>query len=610
MTRSPTWLALAALVAMAGAAPSWGFEGAGASTFSSGARLYHHEIPPLQDIPVPHVEVAAPEHAPGKHGAKAKPAGQTFEIQRFEVRGNSLLLPSQIDGTLRPFVGKDKGIDDVQAARDALQNLYVKEGFITVAVTIPQQTVSAGTIRLQVIEARLGKVVIHNPGFHWYSNQVVEERTPHLESGAILRREDVQVDLRRANRNPDLRVRPVLKPGKKPGTVDLVLEVHERIPLHGSLEIDNDHPPGSPPRRAQAEVSYGNLWDLGHQVSLFYQTSISHRPSDVQIYGATYRAPMPWSEGQSLFGYIVKSDTTNTVVTAPGLTLLGKGLNMGLRYQVTLPEIDDLPWLHHSLTFGIDRKDVENDLQQGQILIPHPITYLPMSVAYDLGLDLQQSRTLFNAGLHFNRAGLVAGGSKQDFQDNRGGISPSNPVDGNYELLRFNLDETVRAPAFLRTLAAGRFISLPAPDSPSFADDWTIHVVARGQWASQPLIPTEQFAAGGVDSVRGYLQSEEFGDNAWNAQIEVRTPFWRPRFRGTALPGRFQLVGFFDAARLYTKNPQEGQRAIADIQGIGVGLRASLFDHLTAELYAGYPMLRTVYTNRDVRLNFQVSAGF
>jgi hemolysin activation/secretion protein len=209
-----------------------------------------------------------------------------------------------------------------------------------------------------------------------------------------------------------------------------------------------------------------------------------------------------------------------------------------------------------------------------------------------------------------NRSGWVPGGSKKDFQTNRGGVSPDNPVDGNYEILRFDLSETVRAPALLRTLAAGRFISLPEPASPYFSDDWTVHLVARGQWANQPLISTEQYAAGGVDTVRGYLQSERFGDNAWNARLELRTPLWTPPFPGGPLRSRFQLVGFFDAAGLYTQHAGEGQPPYQDLQGIGAGLTASLFDRVTAVLYASHPVVGTEFTDQDVRFNFQVSAGF
>ena len=47
---------------------------------------------------------------------------------------------------------------------------------------------------------------------------------------------------------------------------------------------------------------------------------------------------------------------------------------------------------------------------------------------------------------------------------------------------------------------------------------------ADGQWAGQPLISTEQFGIGGVNSVRGYHEGEVFGDTGWHMSLEQKTP--------------------------------------------------------------------------------------
>ena len=43
-----------------------------------------------------------------------------------------------------------------------------------------------------------------------------------------------------------------------------------------------------------------------------------------------------------------------------------------------------------------------------------------------------------------------------------------------------------------------------------FYTNWMTTFRADGQWASQPLISIEQFGIGGVNSVRGYHEGEEF----------------------------------------------------------------------------------------------------
>ena len=49
-----------------------------------------------------------------------------------------------------------------------------------------------------------------------------------------------------------------------------------------------------------------------------------------------------------------------------------------------------------------------------------------------------------------------------------------------------------------------------------FYTNWVATFRGDGQWASQPLISNEQFGIGGVNSVRGYHEGEEFGDTGWH----------------------------------------------------------------------------------------------
>src|SRR5262249_29183401 len=150
----------------------------------------------------------------------------------------------------------------------------------------------------------------------------VEALTPHIRPGAVLLKQEVEDDLRHANRNPDRQVHPVVRAGSTPGDVDVTLQVDDRIPLHGSITLNNWRTPGSPHWRGIATLSYGNVWGLEHEATLSYQFSPFEQTSDIKIYAGSYRAPMPWSDKQSLFAYALYSDTANALVTSPGLNAL------------------------------------------------------------------------------------------------------------------------------------------------------------------------------------------------------------------------------------------------------------------------------------------------
>ena len=140
--------ALAALAALPAAAD-------GAYTFENGATLYPHRALRPEDVLVPQVEVEKDVELPPGVGD-----GPELAIQSYEVVGATLIAPSEIQKLLQPYLGAKRHLDDVQAAREALQKEYEKRGFPTVAVTLPQQTLLDGRIRMEVIEARLGTVTV------------------------------------------------------------------------------------------------------------------------------------------------------------------------------------------------------------------------------------------------------------------------------------------------------------------------------------------------------------------------------------------------------------------------------------------------------------------
>lgn len=579
---------------------------AGASTFDSARTLYQVRTLRDEDIEVPKPKPAlrAPEASlPGP--SDSEPA---FEIRDFQISGNTLLSTDEVRDTLTPFRGAGRRLSDVKDARDALQKGYETAGFLSVAVSIPQQTIEGGVVRLDVLEARLGNVSVQNEGVKWFDDESVLHRTPRLQPGALLTRADLESDLQAANTHPDRRVRPVLRAGAEPGTVDLTLDVDDELPLHGSLSLDNAKTPGSPTYRTTATVSYANLWGLEHEVSASYQFPPFNGFRDLQVLSGTYRAPMPWSDGQSLLYYIAYSSTENGIVTAPGLQAIGNGFTQGLRYSIALPRVELPSWLEQSFTLGADYKRVRNTVSATGASITTPINYLPFNVEYTASGVGPHAYGMLSVGLAWNFAGMVHGGSKEDFQANRGGVSGDNPVTGNYRIVSFSLDHVLRVPSLLQTLAAGRFIELPEP-SGQLSDDWTIAARSRGQFANQPLIATEQFSVGGVDSVRGYLEGERFGDNGWDGQLELRAPAFR-EFLGVPWNEYLQLVAFCDGAEVFIKNASEGEERRQTLQGCGVGLRAGLLERITAEFFVAHPRYRTENYDDTVRYYIQLAAGF
>src|SRR3954447_9703597 len=73
----------------------------------------------------------------GPAGAQEPDAAATalrFDIQRYQVEGNTLLKPAVIERLVAPYTGKQKDFSDVQRALEALEIAYRDLGYGTVQV--------------------------------------------------------------------------------------------------------------------------------------------------------------------------------------------------------------------------------------------------------------------------------------------------------------------------------------------------------------------------------------------------------------------------------------------------------------------------------------------
>ena len=257
-----------------------------------------------------------------------------LEIDRYEVSGNTLLSKARMIEILAPYFGKAVGLETVKKALAALQTEYRDRGYITVAVTLPPQKVTNGVLRSQVTEGKLVEVKVVNNKY--YSSNNIMKAIPGLQTDRMLNSKLFAAELDRANQNPDRQIYPEVRPGPEPGTSAMVLDVKDRMPLHGRAEVNNASAPGTPDLRVNVNASYDNLWQREHSIGLQYGMTPEMKQSIeepglplalvdspmIANYSMFYRAPLggfgpietPTGPDVSRFGY---NEATHQFVLPP-----------------------------------------------------------------------------------------------------------------------------------------------------------------------------------------------------------------------------------------------------------------------------------------------------
>jgi hemolysin activation/secretion protein len=452
-----------------------------------------------------------------------------FLIAEYRVIGNTALANRDIERLLYPLLGEGKSLADVEAARTALEKLYHDKGYGAAFVDIPPQTVRDGLVRLRVTEGRIESTKIS--GAKYFPERDVIAQLPASTPGSVLQISKLQQQLGTVNgETPDRAVVPVLKAGSAPGTVDLDLKVNDTLPLHGSLELNDQATVGTHELRSVAGLSYDDIFGRLDSLSLQYQFT-PQQPDQVRVFGLNYVVHAFDSGLQPSFSYINSNSNVPTVGTL-GVVGIGEITSAKLVYPIF-----NSPLTVQSLNVGADYKHFRNTINQNATTaLDTPITYVNLSAGYN-GIwrsDLQT--TSLNVVVNAGPRGVV--NNSTAFENDRF-KGRSNYFDVKADLL-----------AIFR---------LPG--------NFSLRLRAAGQEATEPLITNEDFSIAGVDGVRGYLEAEELADQAVKGTIQLTTPGLHADQKTI-----FDAYGFFDEGRGTVIDALPGEPGSVSLQSIGLGL--------------------------------------
>jgi hemolysin activation/secretion protein len=477
-----------------------------------------------------------------QEAAPAADQGEPFNIYEYVVNGNSVLTVTQIEKAVYPFLGENRSIDDVEKARSALEKAFHDEGYLTVFVNIPEQEVNAGVVKLDVLEGKIEKLTVD--GSRYYSLGKIRQSVTEFAEGHVPHFPTVQKQIASVNINGDRVVAPVLRPGKTPGMVEVDLKVDDKFPLHASMELNDRYTPNTTETRLSGNLRYDNLWQSDHSLGLGFQVT-PEDTNEVKVFSTTYVIPHD-GDYWALYGVVSKSD-----ISAVGdLNVLGNGNIYGLRYIHPMPS--PVKSFNHNLTLGVDYKDFkENTRRLGADLANTPITYLPFLIGYTGNLNTPESNTKLDLNFIFSTKALV--NDEEEFVLKRFLARP------NFSYLRGQLEHTQTLPS-----------------------QWQLYGSLGGQTTGDSLISNEQYFLGGLDTVRGFLESSALGDTGTNVTMELRTPPLQKYL--ASWMNEVRLLAFYDYGFAKVRDPltfinndnlSQVQRYILSSYGVGLDIKAA-----------------------------------
>ncbi|OGA69002.1 MAG: hypothetical protein A3G81_08310 [Betaproteobacteria bacterium RIFCSPLOWO2_12_FULL_65_14] len=472
-----------------------------------------------------------------------------FDIERFQVEGATLLAPEEISAATALFTGARRDFGDVQRALEALERAYTERGYSAVQIYLPEQALEKGVVRLRVVEARLRSIEVRQNKF--FDTENVRASLPSLKEGEAPNADTIAANLRIVNENPAKQTTVLLRAGDKEGDVNALIDVADEDPTKWFATLDNTGTGATGYYRIGLGYQNANIANRDRALTL--QAVTSNKPERVAIYSAGYHVPL-YAHGASMdfvAGYS-DVDVGTTATPAGPLQFSGRGSILLARYNRQLPRI---PGYEHKLVLGVDRRAYRNTCSFGEFgeagcgTAGATFSVTPLSAGYHGSRTLERGQVGFFATLARN-APMGSSGSAARLTAARPG------TDADFTVLRVG-----------------------GSHAHAFRNDWQTRIVALGQYTQTPLVPPEQFGAGGQNSVRGFYEREVSSDRGYSASFELYTPDLGEEVR---LPDwNVRLLAFYDLAQVTRIDPAPGDVARERISSAGFGVRMGLKKHLS-----------------------------
>ena len=441
--------------------------------------------------------------------------------------------PRTLASRLEAWLGAPLEGSRLVALVDEILVHYDTEGYPVVLVDVPEQDLSEGRLFLRIEVGRIGKVGVGRPR---YGQVDAIQQGLRLRSGDLLRRAELDEQMDWYGRNLFRRPRLFVSPGELPATADLLIGLEERRPWRVTSAYENS----GPDVLGRDRFLLGAAGMLPNEQVIAWQGVFGLPVSSLEAHAVNWEIPFHRVH-QSLSISAAYADVAS-LGYQPGPPP-GVAQNEGTSWSLSMLQQFHLPSLagwRQRVHAGVEIKSTDQFLLFGVARVaPGEVRLVHGRAGYRLDREWEDGAASFGVDLVGSPGGLMAGNDDADFRD---------------------YDPRAGASYWIgRARGSGWW---------AVGKDWRLAWRGSAQISDSSLLPVEQFAVGGYQTVRGVAEREYFADNGWVGSFEVYSPSLRP-----VEGARLRMLGFLDHGWLRSRGLDSNS-----VTGAGLGLRLRVSD--------------------------------
>ncbi len=500
-------------------------------------------------------------------GAKLPPSAP-FLVKTIQIAGNTLFATPTLHALVADAEGKSLTLSQLDELAARITNHYRSHGYPLARAIIPAQTIQSGIVRIEIIEARYGKIRLDNRSR--VNDPLLQATLSPLQSGQAIGQTEMDRALLLLSDIPGVVVAATLKPGESVGTSDLLVNTTPGPAVLGNVVLDN----------------YGNRFTGRARI------------------GATLNFINPLHHGDILsVGGLSSGGGMNYGRIAYESLLTGQGTRLGGAYSA----------LRYALGGPLAALNANGTAQVASLWAKHPLVRSrDVNLYGQIQHDWLQLRDHINAGAIRTDRSLanwtvsLAGDARDTFLSSA--VSAWNV---GWTAGRVGFDDAAAQLADAggaRTQGSFSKWNASLARLHSLSPKNGLYFALSGQWANTNLDPSQKMTAGGPYTVRAYDTGAVSGDTGVLGSIELRHSL------GAAWGGQWEAVAFVDSARVtVNKNTLVAGTNSATLSGAGLGLNWTGPDQWSARTHIATRIGSTpvlVADTASTRAWVQIGKGF
>ena len=492
-----------------------------------------------------------------------------FLVNKIEIVGNTVFSTATLHALVENMEGHEQTLQKLNAAVSHITEYYNSRGYPLAQSYIPAQTMRDGTVRVSVVEARYGQIILTN---HSLANdEIVRSTLKNLKSGHQVQQPELDRTLLLLGDIPGVIASSHIKPGAGFSTSDLMIDAEAAPWWNGYAVLDN----------------YGNRYTGRGRL------------------GGTFNWVDPLHLGDLL--------TFNTITTGKAMDSLSLSYEIQLNGEGTRAG-GSVSALHYVLGDSLANIGGHGTAEVASLWVKYPwLRTRNVNVTGQFQLDTKKLNDAIDTGAiatdrHISSGSASLTGELRD--DTLAGAVTTWSVTWKVGQLHFDNFKALAVDANAGH-TEGHFTKWTA--SFDRVQNLSANSVAFGalsaQYSTRNLDSAEKMVAGGAYSVRAYDMGAVSADAAVLANIEFRQSLPLPENFG-----QFQTVVFADGERV-SVNHTTWANGINSCNLIGAGIGLNWANNIGwhAKLFWAWPVGAEpvlISAGRQARIWVEMGAWF